>query len=65
MSHSVGGSLRSIELDGDYSEKGCCVTERWWSAKLIQQEVDGVGGSYAYDFSLLGPAVLFILRFDY
>ena len=36
MSHSVGGSLRSIELDGDYSEKDCCVTQRWWLAKLVQ-----------------------------
>ena len=44
MSHSVGGSLRSNELDGDYSEKDCCVTQRWWLAKLVQEEVDGVGG---------------------
>ena len=27
--HRVGGSLRSKELDGDYSEKDCCVTQSW------------------------------------
>ena len=36
VSHSVGSSLRSIELDGDYSKKDCCVTQRWWLAKLVQ-----------------------------
>ena len=45
MSNSVGGSLRSIELDGDYSENDCCVIQRWWLAKLVQLEVDDVGGS--------------------
>ena len=35
MSHSVGGSLRSKEVDGDYSEKDCCVIQRWWLAMLV------------------------------
>ena len=34
MSHRVDGSLRSKELDGDNSEKDCCVTHRWWLATL-------------------------------
>ena len=34
VSHGVDGSLRSKELDGDYSEKDCCVTQRWWLATL-------------------------------
>ena len=36
VSRSVSDSLRSWELDGDYSEKDCCVTQRWWLAKLVQ-----------------------------
>ena len=35
LSHVAGGSLRSQELDGDYSEKDCCVTSRWWLATLV------------------------------
>ena len=39
MSHVVGGSLRSFELDGDDSQKDCCVTHRWGLVKLV--ELDG------------------------
>ena len=35
VSHVVGGSLRSQELDGDNSEKDCCVTQSWWLATLV------------------------------
>ena len=35
VSHVVGGSQRSFELDGDDSKKDCCVTHHWWLVKLV------------------------------
>ena len=32
---SLGARYARKELDGDSSEKDCCVTQRWWLATLV------------------------------